>query len=77
MMKKMEVINMPENTNIMKITDLKSLLSNLEEGLDGSFEVWLSSDEEGNEILPMPQKPELSLSVEAEQNRVIFFPAHC
>ena len=68
---------MPENTNIMKITDLKSLLSNLEEGLDGSFEVWLSSDEEGNEILPMPQKPELSLSVEAEQNRVIFFPAHC
>ena len=77
MMKKMEVINMPENTNIMKITDLKSLLSDLEEGLDGSFEVWLSSDEEGNEILPMPQKPELSLSVEAEQNRVIFFPAHC
>ena len=68
---------MPENTNIMKITDLKSLLSDLEEGLDGSFEVWLSSDEEGNEILPMPQKPELSLSVEAEQNRVIFFPAHC
>ena len=68
---------MPENTNIMKITDLKSLLGDLEEGLDGSFEVWLSSDEEGNEILPMPQKPELSLSVEAEQNRVIFFPAHC
>ena len=68
---------MPENTNIMKITDLKSLLSKLEEELDGSFEVWLSSDEEGNEILPMPQKPELSLSVEAEQNRVIFFPAHC
>ena len=68
---------MPENTNIMKVTDLKSLLGDLEERLDGSFEVWLSSDEEGNEILPMPQKPELSLSVEAEQNRVIFFPTHC
>ncbi len=40
------------------------------------FEIWLSSDEEGNDFPPMPANPQLSLATDREQRRVILFPSH-
>ena len=40
-------------------------------------EIWLSSDEEGNEILPMPSNEELCIYIDEDNMRIIFFPSHC
>lgn len=47
-----------------------------ESGVQDDFEVWLSSDEEGNEFLPIPANPELSLAIDASNKRVVLFPSH-
>lgn len=61
---------------VMTITDLKRILNELTGEVDGNFEIWLSSDEEGNEFLPMFRNVELSLAVDKDAKRVIFFPSH-
>ena len=47
-----------------------------ESGVQDDFEIWLSSDEEGNEFLPMRANPKLSLAIDADNKRVVFFPSH-
>ena len=47
-----------------------------ESGVQDDFEIWLSSDEEGNEFLPMQANPELSLTIDGDRKRVVFFPSH-
>lgn len=47
-----------------------------ESGVQDGFEIWLSSDEEGNEFLPMPADPELSLGIDGDRKRVVLFPSH-
>ena len=62
------------NTNIMTAV---SLLDNLaESGVRDDFEIWLSSDEEGNEILPVLADPKRSLAIEEDGKKVILFPSH-
>jgi len=62
------------NTNIMTAV---SLLDNLaESGVRDDFEIWLSSDEEGNEILPVLADPKCSLAIEEDGKKVILFPSH-
>lgn len=61
---------------IMTVTDLKQVLTKLTREIDGNFEVWLSNDEEGNEFLPMFRNVELSMSVDKDARRVMFFPSH-
>ena len=61
-------------TNIMTAVSLLDALA--ESGVQDDFEIWLSSDEEGNELLPMLANPELSLSIDASTKRVVFFPSH-
>ena len=61
---------------IMTVMDLKQALTELTEEINGSFEIWLSSDEEGNEFLPMFKNVELSMSIDKDSRRVIFFPSH-
>ena len=41
-----------------------------------NVEVWLSSDEEGNEFLPMSSKEELCIGIDTNNMRIIFFPSH-
>ena len=60
----------------MTLTDLKQVLNELTRKIDDDFEIWLSSDEEGNEFLPMLRNIKFSLAVEKETKRVILFPAH-
>jgi len=61
-------------TNIMTAVSLLDALA--ESGVQDDFEIWLSSDEEGNEFLPMPADPESSLAIDASNKRVVFFPSH-
>lgn len=61
---------------IMTAADLKQVLAELTTEIDGSFEIWLSCDEEGNEFLPMFRNIELSLAIDKGAKRIIFFPSH-
>lgn len=47
-----------------------------ESGVQDDFEVWLSSDEEGNEFFPMPANSELSLAIDGSRRRVVLFPSY-
>ena len=58
--------------NVMTVALLKKLLNEFSDG----YHVWLSSDEEGNEYLPMFENPELCLAIDKEAKRIIFFPSH-
>ena len=77
MMKIMEELKMPRKLNIMRVIDLKNWLNDPERQINDNFEIWLSSDEEGNVILPMIQNADFSIYIEKEENRITFFPAHC
>jgi hypothetical protein len=60
----------------MKLGTLRLLLSKLASEIGEDSEVWLSSDEEGNDFLPMSSNPNLSLDYDTPSKRVIFFPMH-
>ena len=62
--------------NIMNIAELKKLLSEISNEIGNDYQIWLSSDEEGNEFLPMSQNPELCLAIDKETKQIIFFPLH-
>ena len=62
--------------NIMTIASLKKLLSEIGDELSDDYHIWLSSDEEGNEFLPMFENPELCLAIDKQAKRIIFFPSH-
>ena len=62
--------------NIMTVDSLKKLLEKNGDEISSDYHVWLSSDEEGNEYLPMFENPELCLAIDKEEKRIIFFPSH-
>ena len=61
---------------IITVSRLKKLLSKIENEAGDDYQVWLSSDEEGNEFLPMYDNPALSLAIVPEEKRIILFPSH-
>jgi len=62
--------------NIMTVASLKKLLDEFGNEIADDFQVWLSSDEEGNEFLPVFDNPRLCLAVEPDEKRIILFPSH-
>ncbi len=60
----------------MKLGTLRLLLSKLSFEIGEDSEVWLSSDEEGNEFLPMSANPDFSVASDQSTRRVVFFPKH-
>ncbi len=62
--------------NVMTVTSLKKLLEKIGNELSDDYHVWLSSDEEGNEYLPMFENPELCLAIDKEAKKIVFFPSH-
>ena len=68
--------NNNDNNKAMTIVHLQQVLAVLAKEVGSDFEIWLSSDEEGNEILPMLENQQFSLGVDKEQKRVVFYPAH-
>ena len=65
-----------EPNKMMTVAVLKQLLITLGREVEDDFDVWLSSDEEGNEFLPMSQNPKLCLAIDKETKRIILFPLH-
>ncbi len=63
-----------ESRTIMTVGLLKSILAEFK--VQDDFEIWLSSDEEGNEYLPMHANPQWSLAVEEDDKRITLFPSH-
>ena len=61
---------------IMNITEFKKLLSEIGLKVGDDYQVWLSSDEEGNEYLPMSKNIEMSLAIDQDAKRIILFPMH-
>ena len=62
---------------IMTVEGFKQLFKAFENEITEDFQVWLSSDEEGNEFLPMLKNPELCLAIDPEHKRIVLFPSHC
>ena len=65
-----------EINKAMTVVHLQQVLAVLAKEVGSDFEIWLSSDEEGNEILPMLENQQFSLGVDKEQKRVVFYPSH-
>ena len=65
-----------EINKAMTVVHLQQVLAVLAKEVGNDFEIWISSDEEGNEILPMLENQQFSLGVDKEQKRVVFYPAH-
>ena len=61
---------------IMNVGSLKKFLDELANEVGDDYQVWLSSDEEGNEYLPMFENPELCLAIDKEAKKIIFYPSH-
>ena len=62
---------------IMTVASLKKLLEQVRNELIDDYQIWLSSDEEGNEFLPMYESPQLCLEIDKDGKRIIFYPSHC
>ena len=60
---------------IMTIAGFKQLLQEFSNEVTDDFQIWLSSDEEGNEFLPMFRNPKLCLAMDLGQKRIILFPS--
>ena len=65
-----------ETNKAMTVVHLQQVLVVLAKEVGNEFAVWLSSDEEGNEFLPMLKNEQFSLGVDKEQKRVVFYPSH-
>ena len=63
--------------NIMTVASLKKLLDKFGNEIEDDFQLWLSSDEEGNQYLPMYESPQLCLEIDKDGKRIIFYPSHC
>ncbi len=62
--------------NVMTVASLQHFLKEFQETCLEQYQVWLSCDEEGNEYLPMSANPELSVSLDLENKRMILYPSH-
>ena len=62
--------------SVMNIAELKKLLGKIGNEVGDDYQVWLSSDEEGNEYLPMFENPELCLAIDKQAKRIVFYPSH-
>ena len=61
---------------VMNVAELKKLLSGIGNEVGDDYQVWLSSDEEGNQILPMYESTQLCLAIDKDAKQIIFFPSH-
>ena len=61
----------------MKIASLKKLINEMENEVGTDYQVWMSLDEEeGNELLPMFENPELCQAIDNEAKKTVLFPSH-
>lgn len=61
---------------VMTIDTMKNLFSQLSNDGYKNYQIWLSSDEEGNEFMPMLNRIELSIGIDNDHKRIVLFPSH-
>jgi len=61
------------NQTVMNLAAFKKLLNEIGNEISDDYQAWMSSDEEGNEFLPMPENTEFCLAIDKDENRIIFF----
>ena len=69
-------VNNYGKTTVVNIAELKKLLNEIGNEISDDYQVWMSSDEEGNEFLPMLENTEFCLAIDKDEKRIIFFPSH-
>lgn len=65
-----------DTDEIMKVSKLDTILRAILLKTKDDYQIWLSSDEEGNQIRPMHSNMEFSVCVDNDSKRVILFPQH-
>jgi hypothetical protein len=66
--------DLKNKAKVMTVGALKKFLAKFK--IQNDFEIWLSSDEEGNEILPMPANSKWCIATDRGAKKVTFFPSH-
>ena len=61
---------------VMNIAALKAFLTEIGKEVGDDYQVWLSSDEEGNQFLPMPGDPRQCIELDPDKRRIVLFPMH-
>ncbi len=61
---------------IMTVASLKKLLDDFGNEITDDFQVWLSSDEQGNNFLPVYNDAQLCLAIKSKEKRIILFTSH-
>ena len=61
---------------VMTVASLKKLLEEYGNEITDDFQVWLSSDEEGNTFLPILEDPRFSLAIDPRCKRIVLYPSH-
>ena len=70
-----EVMQMSKGRQtLMTVGRFREILTDF--NIQDDFELWLSSDEEGNEFLPVLANPQCSLAIEEDEKRITLFPSH-
>ena len=64
------------NQTIMNLAVFKKLLNEIGNEISDDYQVWMSSNKEGNEFLPMLENTEFCLAIDKDEKRIIFFPSH-
>ncbi len=62
------------SSNILTALELIGILMAIRKDSGENCQIWLSSDEEGNNFSPMHKDANISIGVDKENKRVIFFP---
>ena len=68
--------NNENSKNVMMVPYLIKILQAVSKETNDDYQIWLSSDEEGNHFSPMHKTMQNSIAIDAESKRVIFFPQH-
>jgi len=57
------------NQTIMNLSEFKKLMSKIGNEISDDYQVWMSSDEEGNEFLPMLENTEFCLAIDKDKKK--------
>jgi hypothetical protein len=53
----------------MNLSEFKKLMSKIGNEISDDYQVWMSSDEEGNEFLPMLENTEFCLAIDKDKKK--------
>ena len=61
--------------DVITVAAMKELFTEFQGKIKDDFQIWLASDEEGNQFSPMLENPELSFAIDSDNRRIILYPS--